>query len=466
MPTREGALTRAASFFDAGDYKALLTRLVAIPSTAQEPGFEPELDRYLQQAIRPWLERMGFQVAIHPNPLEGFGPILTAERIEDPARPTVLLYGHGDTVRGLDEQWRAGLAPWTLTEEGDRWYGRGTADNKGQHALNLAALEAVLAERGGRLGANVKLVLEMAEERGSKGLREFVAAHAAELAADTLIASDGPRVTPEVPTIATGTRGTYHFDLVVKLREGGVHSGHWGGLTTDPAIILAQALSSMMDRNGRILVRDWLPGNGVPAAVRGVLAGCPVGGGEGAASIDEGWGEPGLTPAEKIYGWNSLIVLAMLSGRPENPVNAVAPDARAHCQIRYTVDSDPARFEAALRAHLDAHGFPEVRIEGAFVRMAASRTDPDHPWVRWAQESMQRTLGKPVQIIPNSSGGLPGDVFVDHLGVPLVWVPHSYNGCKQHGPDEHLLIAPAREGLLAFTGMWWDLGEAGTPGRG
>ena len=464
--TRDGALARSAAYFDSGAFQALLARLVAIPSTSQEEGFGPELERYLGEAIRPWLERLGFAVAIHPNPLEGFGPILTAERIEDPSRPTVLLYGHGDTVRGLDEQWRAGLAPWTLVEEEDRWYGRGSADNKGQHALNLAALEAVLAERGGRLGANVKLVLEMAEERGSRGLREFVAEHARELAADVLIASDGPRVAPELPTIATGTRGTWHFDLVVKLREGGVHSGHWGGLTTDPAIVLSHALAGMMDRHGKILVRDWLPGNGVPAAVRGVLAGCPVGGGEGAASIDEGWGEPGLTAAEKIYGWNSLIVLAMVSGRPENPVNAVAPEARAHCQIRYTVDTDPEGFGPALRHHLDAHGFPEVRIENASTRMAASRTAPDHPWVLWAQESMERSLAKRVQVIPNSSGGLPGDVFVDHLGVPLVWVPHSYNGCKQHGPDEHLLIAPAREGLLAFAGLWWDLAGAGTPPRG
>ncbi len=463
--TREGALRRVAEAFDGGGFRERLAGLVAIPSTAQEPGFEPELERYLRDAIRPWLERLGFAVAIRPNPLEGFGPILTAARVEDPSRPTVLLYGHGDTVRGLDEQWRAGLAPWRLTEEGDRWYGRGTADNKGQHALNLAALEAALAERGGRLGFNVKLVLEMAEERGSKGLREFVAAHAAELAADVLIASDGPRVEPGVPTIATGTRGTYHFDLVVALREGGVHSGHWGGLATDPAVVLTHALGSIVDRRGKILVRDWLPRNGVPAEVRAVLAGCPVGGGEGAATIDEGWGEPGLTPAEKIYGWNSFIVLAMTSGRPENPVNAVAPDARAHCQIRYTVDTDPAGFAEALRRHLDAEGFPEARVENAFVRMAASRTAPDHPWVRWARESMGRSLGKPVQVIPNSSGGLPGDVFVDHLGVPLVWVPHSYNGCRQHGPDEHLLIAPAREGLLAFAGMWWDLGEEGTPAR-
>ena len=463
--TREGALRRAAEFFDGGGFKALLAELVAIPSTAQEPGFEPHLDRYLNQAIRPWLERLGFAVQVRPNPLEGFGPILTAARMEDPARPTVLLYGHGDTVRGLDEQWRPGLSPWVLTEEAGRWYGRGTADNKGQHALNLAALEAVIAERGGRLGFNVKVVLEMAEERGSKGLREFVAAHAKELAADVLIASDGPRVTPEMPTIATGTRGTWHCDLVLRLREGGVHSGHWGGLTTDPAIRLAHALAGIVDAKGRILVRDWLPRNGVPAEVRAVLQGCPVGGGEGAATIDADWGEPGLTPAEKIYGWNSFIVLAMVSGRPENPVNAVAPEARAHCQIRYTVDTDPAGFEASLRRHLDAQGFPEVRIENAHVRMAASRTPPDHPWVRWAQESMQRSLGKRVQIIPNSSGGLPGDVFVDHLGVPLVWVPHSYNGCRQHGPDEHFLVAPAREGILAFAGMWWDLGEAGVPGR-
>ncbi len=85
-------------------------------------------------------------------------------------------------------------------------------------------------------------------------------------------------------------------------------------------------------------------------------------------------------------------------------------------------------------------------MENAGLRMPASRTDPDHPWVRWAQASMAKSLGKQVQIIPNSSGGLPGDVFVDHLHVPLVWVPHSYNGCKQHGPDEHYLIAPAREG--------------------
>ncbi len=465
MASRDGAIQRALNFFDTGSFRDRLAALVAIPSTSQDPAHAPDVERYLTDAIHPWLIRMGFSVAIHPNPAAGFGPILTAQRIEDPAFPTVLTYGHGDTVRGLEDQWTPGLDPWTLTDRDDRWYGRGTADNKGQHAINLSALEAVLAEREGKLGCNIKLVLETSEERGSTGLRAFVAANRENLAADVLIASDGPRVMPEVPTIATGTRGTYHFDLVVDLRAGGVHSGHWGGLTTDPAIVLVSALATIMDRNGKILVRDWLPRNGVPAAVRAVLAGCPVGGGGEAATIDPNWGEPGLTAAEKIYGWNSFIVLAMISGRPESPVNAVAPNARAHCQIRYTVDTDPAGFGDALRAHLDAEGFPGVRVENAGIRMPASRTDPANPWVAWTVASIEKSLGKRVQVIPNSSGGLPGDVFVDHLGTPLVWVPHSYNGCKQHGPDEHFLHAPAREGIAAFAGIWWDLGSHPPPRR-
>lgn len=463
MGTREGAIDRARRYFDQGRFRDLLGSLIAVPSTSQDPDHRADVRRYIEVAIRPWLERLGFTVETHPNPEAGFGPILIAERTEDAALPTVLTYGHGDTVRGLDSEWRSGLSPWCLTVEGDRWYGRGSADNKGQHALNLAALEAVLAERGGMLGCNLKLVLETAEERGSVGLRQFVASHARKLAADVLIGSDGPRVAPEIPTIATGTRGTFHFELAVTLRPGGVHSGHWGGLIKDPAIVLAHALSAISDRQGRILVREWLPEGGVPADIALALSGCEVGGGGDAAEIDPDWGEPGLSAAEKIYGWNSFIVLAMVSGRPENPVNAVAPDARAHCQIRYTVDTDPATFAPALRKHLDLAGFPEVAIENAHVRMPASRTDPAHPWVRFVAASMALTLGRPIQVIPNDAGGLPGDVFADLLDVALVWIPHSYKGCGQHGPNEHLLATTAREGIEAIAGLFWDLGCGGTP---
>jgi acetylornithine deacetylase/succinyl-diaminopimelate desuccinylase-like protein len=456
--TRETVISAAAAHFDSGAFRDHLAELVAIPSTSQDPAHAADVDRYLGAAIQPWLERLGFTVEIHPNPVAGFGPILTGIRIEDPSLPTILTYGHGDTVRGLDDQWDAGLSPWTLTEQNERWYGRGTADNKGQHMTVLTALELVLAERG-RLGFNIKMILEMSEERGSPGLKAFVAANTDLLAADALIASDGPRMTPTTPTIFSGTRGSVQFDLVLKVRPGGVHSGNWGGMTIDPAIVLSHAIASIADRHGKILVREWVPQSGIPNSVRAVLAGCEMQS-EESAEVNPEWGEPGLTSAEKVYAWASFIVLAMISGRPEAPVNAVAPDARARCQIRYTVDSDHQNFIPALRRHLDAEGFPEVQIENTGGGMAASRTDPSNPWITRTRESMQRTLGKHVQIVPNGGGGLPGDIFVDHLGVPLVWIPLSYNGCKQHGPNEHFLIPAAREGLLAYAGLWWDLGEA------
>jgi len=461
--TRAGALARAHTLFDIGDFRARLAELVEIPSTAQEEAHWPDLDRYLATAIRPWLERMGFAVEVHPNPAAEFGPILVARRHEGDQLPTVLGYGHGDTVRGLDDQWSDNLKPWQVEVRGERWYGRGTADNKGQHAINLAALEAVLAERG-RLGFNYTFLLEMTEERGSRGLKEFVAANRDLLAADVLIGSDGPRHAPPVPNLTLGSRGGLHFELEVDLRPGGVHSGHWGGIIPDPATILAHALATIVSPTGRIMVREWVP-QSIPNSVRAALAGCELEGGPGAPEIDPDWGEPGLTAAEKVFAWTGFIVLAMVAGKPDYPVNAVAPRASAHCQIRHTVDIDTSKVLPALRRHLDAHGFPMVKIVDHAARgRPASRTDPDNPWVGFAHASMERTAGRRVQIIPNLSGGLPSDVFLDILGTPTLWVPHSYNGCKQHGPDEHLLAPLVREGLALMAGIWWDLGEgAGVP---
>src|SRR5262249_57363674 len=105
------------------------------------------------------------------------------------------------------------------------------------------ALAAVIAERG-RLGFNAKILIEMGEEVGSAGLREFCAEHKHKLLqADLLIASDGPRIAPDRPTIFLGARGGDPIDLVVDLREGAHHSGNWGGLPANPGILLAQALA-------------------------------------------------------------------------------------------------------------------------------------------------------------------------------------------------------------------------------
>ena len=128
---------------------------------------------YLESEIRPAFEALGFtcRTLTHPKAL---APFLYAERIEDPALPTVLGYGHGDVIRGLEKEWQEGLSPWALTEAEGRWYGRGIADNKGQHTINMEALRLVLETRG-KLGFNAKYLIEMGEETGSMGLRELCA---------------------------------------------------------------------------------------------------------------------------------------------------------------------------------------------------------------------------------------------------------------------------------------------------
>ena len=174
-------------------------------------------------------------------------------------------------------------------------------------------------------------------------------------------------------------------------------------------------------------------------------------------------GEPGLSAAEKVWAWNSFEVLAFKTGNPDHPVNAVPPRATAHCGLRWVPPCDPEAFAPALRRHLDDHGFPMVEITPETDYMMATRLDPDNPWVRWAVASIDATTGRETAVLPNLGGSLPNDVFSEVLGLPTVWVPHSYASCSQHAPNEHILEATTRQALELMTGLYWDLGEPGTP---
>jgi acetylornithine deacetylase/succinyl-diaminopimelate desuccinylase-like protein len=461
--SRDAAIARAADYFDTGGFKSDLARRVAIPTESQNPDRGPELARYVETEMKPALEALGFRCRVLRH-AKARGPFLIGERIEDPGLPAVFIYGHGDVIRGLDAGWNKGLTPWELVEADGHYWGRGTADNKGQHTINIAALASVLGVRG-RLGYNVKFLIEMGEETGSAGLREVCAENHDLLAADVLIASDGPRLSADRPTLCLGCRGAFPIDFTIEARAGGHHSGNWGGLLSSPSIQLVHALATIVGPTGQVRISEWVPRE-IPDSVRRVLADCEVSSGPGDPEIDPGWGEPGLTLAEKVYGWCSFDVLAMTAGNPENPVNAVPPRAYARGQLRYVVGVDIDGILPALRRHLDRHGFPMVQVaKGRDEIFRATRTDPDHPWVRWTAASIARTTGKPAAILPNSGGSLPNDIFSEGLGLPTIWVPHSYRGCSQHAPNEHLPLAIAREGLRMMAGVYWDLGEKGTPER-
>jgi acetylornithine deacetylase/succinyl-diaminopimelate desuccinylase-like protein len=464
--TRETALAAAAALLEDGSLLEVLARRVAIPTASQDPACGPHLMAYLAEEIAPDLTARGFTCSIHENPTGTGGPFLIGRYVEDPALPTLLTYGHGDVILGMEGQWLEGLSPWVLTQRGERLYGRGIVDNKGQHTANLAALEVVRQARGGRLGFNVTVLLETSEEVGSPGIQDFCGIHRDALKADVLVASDGPRLVPDVPTLTLGTRGAVNFELRIKYREGGHHSGNWGGLLANPGVRLAHAIASLIDRDGKVLLRDLVP-EAIPDSVRRALASCTVDGGAEGPTIDGWWGEPGLSSAEKVFGWNTFEVLAFTTGNPAAPVNAVPPEASAHCQIRYTVDRDVETFLPAIRRHLAAEGFPEVEVSAVTdgAEWLATRMDPEGPWPVLVAASVLRSTGKTPMIVPNAGGSLPNDAFADTLGLPTIYIPHSYSGCSQHAPNEHALLPLMREGLQIAAGLFWDLGEQNWPGR-
>jgi acetylornithine deacetylase/succinyl-diaminopimelate desuccinylase-like protein len=465
---RDEAIGLAREYVDSGRFEHVLARRVAHRTESQLlPDSLPALCRYVDDELIPSFVAMGFSTTVYDNPVDGAPPALLAERHEGDNLPTVLGYGHGDVIVGQDDRWTRGAGPWELARDADRLYGRGTADNKAQHTINMLAMEAVMASNGGPLGFNAKYLIELGEEAGSAGLEALVAEHADAFAADVLIASDGPRVRPDRPTMSLGCRGAINVDLVVDLRAGAHHSGNWGGLIADPGLILANALATIVGPTGELLVEDLLA---VPMTdeVRACLADIEIDGGADGPRIDEWWGQPGLTPPQRVFAANTFNVLAFVAGNPAKVVNAIPPRAVAHCQLRMVAGTDPDVVAPALRRHLAAHGFEVVRVEppppgnaGAFP---ARRTEPDHPWAVFVRESMAATIGADPAMLPSIGGSVPNHVFTDVLGLPTIWIPHSYPSCSQHAPDEHVLVSTCRSGLEVMAGLYSDIGAASRSG--
>lgn len=226
---------------------------------------------------------------------------------------------------------------------------------------------------------------------------------------------------------------------------------------SNPAVVLSNALASLVDQTGRILCLGLVPSS-IPDSVREAIHDLGIDQHSLGLTLDTHWGEPGLTLGEKLFGWNTLEILAFTAGNPNKPVNAIPPSAVAYCQLRFVVGTDWQNLESLLRHHLDAEGFQHVKI--VIDRCTpATRLDPDNKWVRFAKTSIAETTPRKIAVLPNLAGTLPNDIFSDVLGLPTLWIPHSYPGCSQHAPDEHILESLILEGLEVMTALFWDLGN-------
>jgi acetylornithine deacetylase/succinyl-diaminopimelate desuccinylase-like protein len=454
--TRTDAIARARQHLHSGAFLAELDRRVAFQTESQNPERRDALRAYLEQDLQPAFSQLDFATRLIESP-SGKGPYLLAEYRESSSAPTILMYGHGDVVDGMVGEWRDNLDPWRTTTSGNRVYGRGTADNKGQHSINMSALRAVREARGGRLGFNAKFIIETGEEIGSPDLRQVCESLRDELSADLFLASDGPRLSADRPTLFLGCRGGIRIHLDVNLRDGSHHSGNWGGVLANPATILASAIATLVDGNGRLLV-DQLKPPRLSNQIRSALADVKIEPMPDEPALSDNWGEEGLSAAERLYAWNTLEVLAMSAGNIDKPANAIPGRAQAILQLRFVVGTKVDNIAEVVRTHLHSKGFPMIAVQ-ATQRFAASRTDFESPWVNWTAESIRQTTGKAPAVLPNFGGSLPNDVFSETLGLPTMWVPHSYPGCSQHAPDEHMLLSVTEEALGIMAGLFWDLGE-------
>ena len=458
MVSLDQALENSRHSFTSGEFIAKLSGLVRIVTDSKNSASNEDLICYYSEGLLSILTELGIQTKIIDNYVENAPPFLIGERIESSELKTILLYGHGDTVPLQQGLWYEGLIPNELKIVDKKIYGRGVADNKGQHLVNLLALRSVLKTRK-KLGFNLKIIFEMGEEIGSPGLFELCEKYKDYLKSDVLIASDGPRVAIDVPTVFLGSRGAINFELEAKYREGAHHSGNWGGVLRDPGVRLSHALSVIVDTNGKILIDNWKP-TSLTAEVRGRLKSLP-----GVISetleIDESWGEPNLSPNEKLFGWNSFSVLALNSGNINVPVNAIQPSAKALCQLRFVVGTDANKVISSLRGHLDKLGFIDIDIitENA-INFEASRTDLNNIWLEKVEQILEKFHGNKIHVIPNLAGSLPNNCFTDILNIPTIWIPHSYKECSQHAPNEHLPIELLTNALLLMTDLYWNLGKS------
>jgi acetylornithine deacetylase/succinyl-diaminopimelate desuccinylase-like protein len=424
-----------------------LKELLRIPSVSALSEHKGDVRRAAEW-IKAMLERIGMEhVELHET--EGH-PILYADWLHKPGKPTVLIYGHYD-VQPVDPLNLWDTPPFEPSERDGKLFARGATDDKGQLFLHLKAIEA-LHNQEGELPVNVKFCIEGEEEITSTHLYPFVEQHKEKLAADAVLISDGSIIAPGKPSISIGLRGLCSFDLHVTTANTDLHSGTYGGGVPNANHALVELLNSFHDEKGHVYVRGFY--DDVPDLTPELAAELAKEGEDEELikeqlGLDELYGEAGYTFTERTGARPTLEINGMYGGFQGEGTKTVIPrEAHAKCTCRLVGHQDPQDILDKIARHVK-----EYTPIGAHVEFEPK--EKGRPFVMEATEPMlvaaaaaYADVYREETIYTMDGGSIPiVESFSRELGAPVVLMNFGLHTENLHAPNEHFHLENFDKGL-------------------
>jgi acetylornithine deacetylase/succinyl-diaminopimelate desuccinylase-like protein len=378
-------------------------------------------------------------------------PLVYADWLHAPGRPTVLIYGHYD-VQPPDplDEWQS--PPFAPTVRDGNIYARGAADDKGQLYIHLKAVELLMRERGG-LPVNVRFLIEGEEEVAGTSIEEYVKAHPQALKCDAVLISDSPMFADGLPAIETGLRGMVYTEITVRGAEHDLHSGLYGGAAPNAINTLCHIVARLKDEQGRILVPGFYDRvRPVSEAERAQWASLPFDEEEfrrtevGSPALT---GEPGYSVLERIWARPTLDANGIIGGFTGEGAKTVIPAiARCKVSMRLVADQQPDEIWQAFRSYVESICPPYATVKVDLINTAEPVLLPtDSPYVQAAATALREVFGRE-PVFARSGGSIPiVSLFGKVLGAPSILMGFGLPDDNLHAPNEKMKLDNVFKGI-------------------
>ena len=439
-----------------------LEEFLRIPSISSQPERAEDVRRAAAHLVEQY-QRIGLENA---QVLETAGhPVVYADWLRAPGKPTVLLYGHYD-VQPVDPLDLWDSPPFEPVHKDGLLFGRGSSDDKGQIAIHWQAIDALLKATG-ELPLNLKVIAEGEEEIGSTHFDAFVQANRDRLRADYCVVSDTAMAARGFPAITHALRGLVYFEIRVEASTTDLHSGMFGGIAANPAQALAEILTRLKDPNGRILVPGFYDGvRTLSEDERRQFQRVPFDEAElkQTYGLEALHGEPGFTPTERNWARPTLDVNGIWGGYQGPGSKTIIPAwAAAKVSCRLVSDQDAPSVFRAVREYIQAVRPKTVRVSVEQIEGFGDAwiTPTDHPLIQAAARALHQAYGKEPALI--RAGGSIGAVqtMSHHLHTPCLLVGFVLPDCFAHAPNERLDLESFYLGRRAAVHLWKEIAAIG-----